>query len=107
MKILLADDSPAMRTVYRTVLQKLGYASRDILEAKEGREVLSKFRDLFNPIDLVVFDWDLPGLDGLGLMSQLKSLGLTDKVTVLLSVNRQQRALLPQVSKLGPFESID
>lgn len=107
MKILLADDSRAMRTMFRTVLQNLGHSSADILEAQEGREVLRTLQNPLTPIDLVVFDWDLPGLDGLALMSQLKQLGRSESVSVLLSVNRQQRALLPQVSKLGTCDSID
>ncbi|HVE43185.1 MAG TPA: DUF4388 domain-containing protein [Planctomycetota bacterium] len=107
MKILLADDSPAMRAVFRKALEKLGHSPKDIVEAQEAREVLRAFQNLFNPVDLVIFDWDLPGMDGLGLLAHLKSLGLTETVTVLLSVNRQQRALLPQVAKLGPCEAID
>jgi CRP-like cAMP-binding protein len=106
MRILLADDSPAMRTLYRGVLQKIGYASRDIVEAKEGREVIAAFRNPMDSVDVIVFDWDLPGLDGLGLMGQLKNLGLQEKVSVLLSVNRQQRTLVPQ-AKPGLCESID
>jgi CRP-like cAMP-binding protein/DNA-binding NarL/FixJ family response regulator len=107
MKILLADDSPAMRTLFRGVLEKLGHASTDIVEAKDGREALAAFRNPLDSVDVIVFDWDLPGLDGLGLMGQLKNMGLNEKVSVLLSVNRQQRALLPQVTKQGLCESID
>jgi two-component system chemotaxis response regulator CheY len=105
MRVLIADDSKAMRALYRTVLERLGHASSDIIEAKESREVMVAVKNF--PIDLVVFDWDLPGLDGLGLMGQLKDLNLASKVTILFSVNRQQRALLPQISRLGKFESID
>ena len=107
MRILLADDSPAMRTMFRTVLEKLGHATKDIVEAKEGREVLRALQNPSSPVDLVVYDWDLPGMDGLGLMSQLKQLGQSENVSVLLNVNRQQRALIPQVSRLGPCDSID
>ena len=107
MRILLADDSRAMRTTYRTVLQRIGYSAGEIVEAQDGSEVLSAFRNPDAPVDMVVFDWDLPGLDGMGFMTQLKSFGLAGKVTVLLSVNRQQRALLPQLLRIGPCDSID
>src|SRR5688572_15229321 len=106
MRILLADDSRAMRTVYRTVLERIGHPSGTILEAKEGREVLAAFQNQDAPVDMIVFDWDLPGLDGPALMSQLKKLGLSGQVSVLFSVSRQQRALLPQVARLGSCESI-
>ena len=107
MRVLLADDSRAMRTVYRTVLERIGHPSGTILEAKEGREVLAAFKNQDSPVDMIVFDWDLPGLDGLALMNELKMIGLAGKVSVLFSVNRQQRALLPQAARMGPCESID
>ncbi len=94
-----------MRTLYRGVLDKLGHAAKDIVEAKEGREVLAAFRNPLDPIDFIVFDWDLPALDGMGLMSQLKTFGLSDKVPVLFSVNRQQRSLV--TAKPGLCDSID
>src|SRR5262245_6717821 len=107
MRILLADDSRAMRTVYRTVLDRVGHPSGAIQEATDAREVTAALQNQDTPVDMVVFDWDLPGMDGLALMAQLKMLGLTGKVSVLFSVNRQQRALLPQAARLGACESIE
>ena len=107
MKVLLADDSPAMRAVFRKALEKLGHSPKDILEVQEGREVLRMLTAPVSGIDLVIFDWDLPGLDGQGLMNQLKSLGLNESLTVLFSVSRQQRALLPQFGRVGTFDAID
>jgi CRP-like cAMP-binding protein len=94
-----------MRTLYRSVLERMGHAGKDILEAKEGQEVLRALQNPFSPVDLVVFDWDLPGLDGLALLRQLQALGMS--ISVLLSVNRSQRALLSQAAKLGPCDFID
>jgi CheY-like chemotaxis protein len=107
MRVLLADDSVAMRTVYRKVLERIGQPAGSILEAKDGREVLAAFQNQDAPFDIIVFDWDLPGMDGLALMGQLKQAGLAGKVSVLFSVNRQQRALLPQAVRIGACESID
>ena len=107
MRILLADDSRAMRTLYRTVLDRIGHPSGTLFEAKEGREVLAALQNQDTPVDIIVFDWDLPGMDGPALMGQLKTLGLVGKVSVLFSVNRQQRALLPQAVRSGAAESIE
>ena len=107
MKVLLADDSIAMRSVYRKVLDRIGQTAGTILEAKDGREVLAAFQNPDEPVDIIVYDWDLPGMDGLALMGQLKQAGLAGKVSVLFSVNRQQRALIPQAARLGACESID
>jgi CRP-like cAMP-binding protein/FixJ family two-component response regulator len=107
MKVLLADDSAGMRAMFRRALERLGHLGRDILEVQSGPEVESALLDAAYPIDLIIFDWDLPGMDGLALMSRLKALGLGETVSVLLSVNRQQRGLLPKAFALGPCDSID
>jgi two-component system chemotaxis response regulator CheY len=107
MRVLLADDSPAMRGLFRGVLERLGHSGGDLLEAHDSLELHAALRAPGTPIDLIIYDWDLPGLDGLGLMAQLQALRLNETVSVLFSVNRQQRALLPQVSRMGTCESID
>jgi two-component system chemotaxis response regulator CheY len=107
MRILLADDSLAMRTSYRRVLEKLGHSSGELTDVKDGRELLRVLQTKSSPVELIVFDWDLPGLDGLALMTHLKSIGQIGQVSVLLSVSRQQRALAGQAARLGPCESIE
>jgi two-component system chemotaxis response regulator CheY len=107
MRILLADDSRAMRGLFRGVLERLGHSGDDLLEAKDSRELDAALRPSAPTVDLIIFDWDLPGLDGLGLMARLHALRLNESVSVLFSVNRQQRSLLPQVSRMGTCESID
>src|SRR5689334_4349868 len=107
MKVLLADDSPGMRSMFRKALEKLGHLGRDIHDVQSGPEVLDALQNSPVPIDLIIFDWDLPGMDGLALMGHLKTSGLTESTSVLLSVNRQQRPLLPRAFALGPCDSID
>lgn len=96
MKILLADDSRAMRSMFRGVLAKLGHAAAEILEAQDWQEARAALRGSSGAPDLVVFDWDLPGLGGASLMPQLKELGLGGRTRVLFCVSRQQRSLIPQ-----------
>jgi CRP-like cAMP-binding protein len=107
MKILLADDSKAMRTVYRDVLQKLGHASGDILDAPDGRTAMTMLQGSSTGFSLAVFDWDLPGMVGAAATAQLRDLGLAGKITVLFCINRQQRALVPQAARLAPCDYIE
>lgn len=105
MRILLADDSRAMRGVFREVFQKLGHASSDILEAPDWPGTLAALRK--EPVDLLVFDWELPGKEGSDLMWQLKDLGMAGKVTVLFCVNRQQRSLVAHASRQGSCDCVE
>lgn len=67
MKILLVDDNASLRTFAAEVLRDAGH---HVVECGEGPAALSKADDFFP--DLLVTDFDLPGLDGLGLIHQLR-----------------------------------
>ena len=96
-----------MRSVFRNVLERLGHSAGDIVEAGDSREVTAAIRSQDPPPDLIVFDWDLPGLDGLGLMAELQMRSLIGRVSVLFSVSRQQRSMIPMATRMGPCESIE
>jgi CheY-like chemotaxis protein len=60
IRVLVVDDEHYMRKVVRTMLMGLGV--RDILEASEGPTGLDLIRSA-SP-DVVILDWQMPGLDG-------------------------------------------
>ena len=66
--ILVVDDSASLRSVVRLMLERAGYR---VAEAIDGRDALRKVADL-HPA-LVLCDVNMPGLDGLGLVRQIKS----------------------------------
>lgn len=68
-RILIVDDSVAIRTVVATDLKQRGY---EIDDAAGGRSALDKARNL--QYDMVVTDLNMPGLDGLGLVKALRQL---------------------------------
>ncbi len=61
--ILLVDDSTTIRNMLRATLEPAGYR---ILEASGGRAGLEVVRQ--EPIDLIISDQNMPGLDGLGMV---------------------------------------
>ena len=68
-KILTVDDSTSMRQMVRATLQSAGY---DVVEAADGEDALQFARD--NAVDLVISDVNMPRMDGITLVSQLRSL---------------------------------
>ncbi len=66
-KILIADDKPTSRELIRTVLETLGY---EITEAADGLEAVRFAREA-RP-DLIVLDLHMPGLDGFGVLAELR-----------------------------------
>ena len=67
-RILVVDDDPMMRAVPRHVLQAAGYV---VDVAPDGASAFRLARS--STYDLVVTDLDMPGLDGFGLLSLLRS----------------------------------
>ena len=64
--VLLADDDAAFRGVLRGLLD--GLADR-VLEAGDGREALALLAT--DPVDLVLADMRMPGMDGSTLLARL------------------------------------
>jgi len=67
MKILIADDKPSSRELVRTVLERLGY---DVFEANDGIAALNTAHQI-HP-DLIILDLHMPGLDGYGVVKELR-----------------------------------
>ncbi len=66
--VLVVEDDAGIRALYRAVL---GMRGHQVVEVERGDEALMEARAC-RP-DVVVLDLGLPGLDGLGVLAQLKS----------------------------------
>jgi two-component system, chemotaxis family, chemotaxis protein CheY len=67
--VLTVDDSTSMRQMVRATLQSAGY---DVVEAADGQEALEYARE--NPVDLVISDVNMPRMDGITLIGELRAL---------------------------------
>lgn len=69
--ILSVDDSSSMRQMVKMTLAGAGY---DIIEACDGKDGLAKARAQEGAIDMVLTDLNMPNLDGLGLIRELRAM---------------------------------
>jgi len=67
--ILVVDDSRTLRRILIRELNSLGF--QNILEAADGIEAIATVRS--KSIDLMLLDMEMPELDGLGVLTELKS----------------------------------
>ena len=74
MKILVVDDSKAMRSLIRRTLRGARYDQAHIVEAENGREALDSIRQ--SPPDLVLANFNMPEMTGLELLEKLHEDGL-------------------------------
>ncbi|MEM7098675.1 MAG: response regulator [Pseudomonadota bacterium] len=77
MKILVVDDSKAMRMIVKKTLRDAGYGGHDIVEASDGQEGLDVFFQ--EDPDLVLSDWNMPNMTGPEFLKALNDQGATTK----------------------------
>lgn len=73
MRILIVDDSKAMRMIVTRTLRQAGFADHEFSEATNGAEALAAI-DAAAP-DLVLSDWNMPEMSGIELLRALRASG--------------------------------
>ncbi|BBI47721.1 chemotaxis response regulator CheY [Vreelandella sp. F11] len=68
MSFLVVDDFPTMRRIVRSLLKELGFTNVD--EAEDGQDALNKLRS--GNFEFVVSDWNMPNLDGLEMLKEIR-----------------------------------
>lgn len=60
--ILVAEDDEALRRLYQTVLQELGYA---VIVVSDGEEAVARFRENRDSVDFLILDMVMPKKNGM------------------------------------------
>jgi two-component system chemotaxis response regulator CheY len=97
LSCLVVDDQQTMRSLVRTGLQQLGF--RSIYEAPDGEEGLRHM--LSRPIQLVIADYNMPKLDGLGLLRAIRSHPPIQKTAFIMLTGRADRELVQRAVQYG------
>ncbi len=85
--ILIVEDEEAIRALIRFNLQAAGYTT---CEAEDGLQALERAKTL-KP-DLILLDWMLPGLDGLGVLRRLHEHADTASIPVLMLTAKSEES---------------
>ncbi|MCB1035499.1 MAG: response regulator, partial [Acidobacteria bacterium] len=65
-RILVVEDDDAQRRLVVDILRGAGYQVEGVTSAENALAELER-----RPLDLVLSDWKLPGMDGMGLLRQI------------------------------------
>ena len=68
-KALVVDDSRTIRIIVGRTLKELGY---EVCEAGNGKEALKVMEAEKAAVNLVLADWNMPEMNGLELLKQLR-----------------------------------
>jgi two-component system, chemotaxis family, chemotaxis protein CheY len=72
MKILVADDSRAMRMIVVRTLRQAGFSGHQIIEAENGRQALEAASQ---GVQLILSDWNMPEMTGIEFLRALRRAG--------------------------------
>jgi serine/threonine protein kinase len=97
MRVLIVDDSKAARVHMRNVLTELGMA--DFVEAADGAQAVAALAK--ERFDLIVTDFNMPFMDGRGLVGYLKQNPATATVPIIIVTAETDPARLDAVRRLG------
>jgi type IV pilus assembly protein PilB len=78
-RVLVADDDPQMRRLIRIVLQREGF---EVLEANDGLDALELIEQ--GSVDLVILDVEMPRLNGLGVLEEIRAQMRTASLPVII-----------------------
>ncbi|MFQ4138578.1 response regulator [Nodosilinea sp. PGN35] len=97
--VLIVDDSPEDRELYRRHLLNDGEYSYTFLEASLGQQGLDLWQQ--HRPDIVLLDYRLPDLDGLGVLTQLQSLAQSACLPVIVLTGQGSEAIALQAIRTG------
>ncbi len=73
MKLLIVDDSKAMRMIIIRTLKAAGFSKIETLEASSGVEAISVLSN--ETPDLILSDWNMPEMNGIEFLTKLRETG--------------------------------
>jgi CheY-like chemotaxis protein len=98
-KILIIDDAPSVRELLEMLLRPQGY---DVILAENGWKGLQLYRQ--DHPDVILLDLNMPELDGVTVLKQIRSVDLKQPVIVLTGETDPETER--QVRELGVSEFI-
>ena len=97
MKILVVDDFPTMRRIVRNLLKELGFGNVD--EAEDGAAGLARLRG--GGFEFVISDWNMPNLDGLQMLKEIRADAALAHLPVLMVTAESKKENIIAAAQAG------
>ena len=102
LHVLVVDDFSTMRRIICGLLKELGY--HRVSEADDGVQALRVLRSSAveaRPIDIVVTDWNMPNMDGLALLAEIRADARLANLPVLMVTAEAKKENIIMAAKAG------
>ena len=97
LKVLVVDDQNSVRQMTRLTLGQLGI--NFVHEAENGVQAMETAS--LQPLDLVISDYNMPEMDGLGLLRAIRGHPTARKLPFILLTGRGDRELVMKAAQAG------
>jgi len=98
MKLLVVDDSSVMRKVIKVAADML---EMEMEEAEDGAEALEKLSQSYGEIDLVLLDWNMPGMNGYDALIEIKNSDKYKDIPVMMVTTEGQQSNIIAAVRAG------
>ena len=90
MRALIVDDSRFVRTILRGMLEGKGIECEEAADGQAGMDRMQAGA----PFDLALVDWNMPIMDGLEMLKQLRSEGFADVKVMMVTTEAENDFIL-------------
>ena len=97
MKFLVVDDFSTMRRIVRNLLKELGFGNVD--EAEDGAIAYNKLNN--EAFDFIVTDWNMPNMDWLTLLKQVRANPQMKHIPVLMITAEAKKENIVAAAQAG------
>jgi len=102
MRVLVIDDSRAMRSILTGILEEIGF---DVEQAKDAEDALSLLEE-GSHFELALVDWNLPEMSGLELVERLRKISDLDDLRLMMVTTETELARVREALTAGADEYI-
>ena len=99
VRALIVDDSSVMRKIVERSLRQAGIDLSEVLEAANGAEALGALNQ--GAVDLILCDINMPVMDGIEFLKQLKAVDGAKSVPVVMITTEGNEAHVVQALSAG------
>ena len=98
MAILIVDDSTTMRRIVKRSVDEM---KQEALEAADGAQALKIVEERGDAIQLVILDWNMPGMTGLDVLKTIKANPKHAAITVMMLTSEADQNCVVDALKAG------
>jgi two-component system chemotaxis response regulator CheY len=99
IRALIVDDSTVMRKIVERSLRQAGLDLKEVYEAASGIEGIEVLRS--HSVDLILSDINMPSMDGLEFLKQIRAQNLADGVPVVMITTESSEEHVKQAIEAG------